>query len=166
MWEGVDPDETGAEERHHGHRNDVGRKKRKHHRECESSEHVLADPDKHDDRKEHNAGRAGRSEVRPTALLLPPFSEAVTGSSPISIWRKMFSSTTTELSINRDKARARPPSTMVLMVLPPRSSAIKVARHEIGIDSNTLMVARRLPRKSKIISAVKIRPIVPSLITL
>ena len=34
---------------------------------------------------------------------------------------------------------------------------------KIGIDSNTLMVARRLPRKSRIISAVKIRPIVPSL---
>ena len=30
----------------------------------------------------------------------------------------MFSSTTTELSINRDSTRARPPSTMVLIVLP------------------------------------------------
>ena len=54
----------------------------------------------------------------------------------------MFSSTTTELSIRRDSTSARPPSTMVLMVLPLRLSNRKAARQEIGIESSTETVAR------------------------
>ena len=40
------------------------------------------------------------------------------------MWRKMFSSTTTELSISREKASASPPRTMVLTV-PPRAQIAK-----------------------------------------
>src|ERR1700733_10120278 len=46
---------------------------------------------------------------------LPPSCEAFTLSEPISKWRKMFSSTTTELSMRRDNTSAMPPSTMVLI---------------------------------------------------
>ncbi len=53
----------------------------------------------------------------------------------------MFSSTTTELSIRREKASARPPSTMELMVPPPMLRARKAASAESGIDSKTATVA-------------------------
>jgi len=46
------------------------------------------------------------------------------------------------------------PSTMVLIVLAPRFNAMKAARQEMGMESNTEIVARRLPRKRSIISAV------------
>src|SRR5580692_4484462 len=45
-----------------------------------------------------------------SATSMPPFSAASRGATPISIKRKMFSSTTTESSINREKASANPPS--------------------------------------------------------
>ena len=44
----------------------------------------------------------------------------------------MFSSTTTELSIRRENASARPPRTMLLMEPPPSDSAMKAARAESG----------------------------------
>ena len=69
------------------------------------------------------------------------------------MWRKMFSSTTTELSISREKASARPPRIMALTVLSPSESAMNVARADSGIERNTRHVARMLPRKTRIISA-------------
>ena len=74
----------------------------------------------------------------------------------------MFSSTTTELSISREKARARPPKIMVLIVLPPSDSAMKVASAESGMERNTASVARRLPRKTNIIIPVSTKPMAPS----
>src|SRR5208283_3157739 len=50
-----------------------------------------------------------------SATSRPPRSAANSGDSPISRWRKMFSSTTTELSINRENASASPPRIMALM---------------------------------------------------
>src|ERR1017187_5259801 len=47
----------------------------------------------------------------------------------------MFSRTTTELSIRREKASARPPSTMLLMEPPPMESAMKAASAERGIEN-------------------------------
>ena len=46
----------------------------------------------------------------------------------------MFSSTTTELSINRESTRASPPSTMVLMVPPIAFSSRNAARQETGME--------------------------------
>ena len=43
------------------------------------------------------------------------------------MWRKIFSSTTTELSISREKASASPPRTIVLIELPPSESAMNAA---------------------------------------
>ena len=75
----------------------------------------------------------------------------------------MFSSTTTELSINREKASASPPSTMVLIEPPPALIARNAASAESGIDSITASVARKLPRKIRIINAVSTSPMPPSL---
>src|ERR1700744_109286 len=49
---------------------------------------------------------------------MPPCSAAWRGGTPISIKRKMFSSTTTESSIKREKANASPPKSMVLIEPP------------------------------------------------
>ena len=57
----------------------------------------------------------------------------------------------------------RPPSTMELIVPPPALSARNAASAESGIDSITATVARMLPRKIRIISAVSTRPMPPSL---
>src|ERR1035438_1906640 len=46
---------------------------------------------------------------------VPPLSAATGGDSPISMWRKIFSSTMTPLSISREKTSASPPSSMVLI---------------------------------------------------
>ena len=74
----------------------------------------------------------------------------------------MFSSTTTELSIRREKASASPPSTMALMELPPVESAMKAASAESGIEKNTATVARMLPRNTRIMTEVRNRPMAPS----
>ena len=74
----------------------------------------------------------------------------------------MFSNTMTELSINREKASASPPSTMVLTVPPPALIAIKAANADKGIDRNTAAVARMLPRNRSTISPVSTNPIAPS----
>ncbi len=76
----------------------------------------------------------------------------------------MFSRTTvTELSIKRESASARPPSTMLLIELPPSWSATRVASTDSGIEKQTASVARRLPRKVRIIRQVRNRPI-PALV--
>ena len=74
----------------------------------------------------------------------------------------MFSSTTTELSISRENASARPPSTMLLIDPPPSDSAMNAASAESGMEKNTAVVARMLPRKIRIITEVSKRPMAPS----
>jgi hypothetical protein len=74
----------------------------------------------------------------------------------------MFSSTTTELSIRREKASASPPKTMLLMVPPPSDSAMKAASAESGMEKKTATVARMLPRKMRIMMDVSNSPMAPS----
>ena len=74
----------------------------------------------------------------------------------------MFSSTTTELSIRRENASASPPSTMLLIELPPSESAMNAASAESGIEKNTATVARMLPRKTRIMIEVRNSPMAPS----
>ncbi len=61
----------------------------------------------------------------------------------------MFSSTTTELSISREKARASPPSTMELIEPPPALMARNAASADSGIDSITARVARKLAEEDQ-----------------
>lgn len=101
-----------------------------------------------------------------SATSFPPCSAAISGGSPISMCRKIFSSTITELSINRENTRARPPSTIVLIVPPPALIAKNAANADNGMDKNTAAVARTLPRNSRIIRPVRTSPMAPSLIRL
>src|ERR1700722_12973456 len=68
---------------------------------------------------------------------IPPFSAASRGGTPISMKRKIFSSTTTESSISREKASARPPSSMVLMEPPIPLVMIRQTRAESGTENRT-----------------------------
>src|ERR1700734_929917 len=101
------------------------------------------------------------STARETSM--PPCSAASLGGTPISIKRKIFSSTTTESSIKREKANARPPNSMVLIEPPMALVKSRHTRAESGIDSSTAKVARGLPRKTRIINPVRTRPIEASL---
>src|ERR1700722_1034800 len=73
---------------------------------------------------------------------IPPFSAASRGGTPISMKRKMFSSTTTESSISRENARARPPSNIVLIDPPRALVIIRQTSAESGMDNKTAKVAR------------------------
>ena len=77
--------------------------------------------------------------------------------------RNIFSSTTTESSISREKAKARPPSSIVLIEPPMALVSSRQTTADNGIDSRTANVARGLPRNTKIISPVRTRPIEASL---
>ena len=76
--------------------------------------------------------------------------------------RKMFSSTTTESSIRREKANASPPSVIELMEPPLAYKQMKAASAESGIEKKTASVARRLPRKISTMNEVSAKPIAPS----
>ena len=95
---------------------------------------------------------------------MPPFSAATLGGSPISMKRKIFSSTTTESSINREKASASPPRIMVLIDPPIAFVKSRQTSADSGIESSTANVARGLPRKTRIITPVRTRPMLASLI--
>ena len=51
---------------------------------------------------------------------------------------------------------------MLLIEPPPIESAMNVASAESGIEKNTATVARMLPRKIRIMSEVRNRPMAPS----
>ena len=67
----------------------------------------------------------------------------------------MFSMVTVASSTNMPTASARPPSVMMLMVSPMKSSTISEARIDSGIETATIRVERQLPRKSRISAAVR-----------
>ena len=54
---------------------------------------------------------------------------------------------------------------MLLIVAPPKCSTVKATISESGIERNTAAVARMLPRKIRIMSAVSNKPMPPSRIT-
>ena len=78
------------------------------------------------------------------------------------MWRKIFSITTTELSISRENASARPLRTMLLIVSFAECRTKNVTITESGIERNTAAVARVLPKKIRIMIAVRNRPMPPS----
>src|SRR5580692_2594471 len=111
-------------------------------------------PDKNDTgKKTIDVVEVAASTARETSM--PPCSAASRGGTPISIKRKIFSSTTTESSIKREKANASPPKSMVLIEPPMALVNSRHTRAESGIDSSTAKVARGLPRKTRIISPVR-----------
>ena len=69
--------------------------------------------------------------------------------------RLMFSISTVASSTRMPTARARPPRVMMLMVSPMAPSSRMETRMESGMEMPTIKVLRRLPRKSKIMTAVR-----------
>ena len=81
------------------------------------------------------------------------------GGSPISMCRKMFSSTTTELSIKRENASASPPSTIVLIVPPiPFTNQKSRQCRERNRQQHRDRRSQDCPRNSRIISAGQHQP--------
>jgi len=64
--------------------------------------------------------------------------------------------------MRREKASAKPPRTMLLMVPPPIERAMNAASAESGIEKKTATVARMLPRKMRIMMEVSSNPMAPS----
>ena len=67
----------------------------------------------------------------------------------------MFSIATVASSTRMPTASARPPSVMMLIVSPSALSAMIELRIDSGIDTAMISVLRQLPRKTRIISAVR-----------
>src|SRR4029453_16182550 len=70
-------------------------------------------------------------------------------------WRAVFLMVAVASSTRIPPARARPPKVMMLIVSPSMLSAITELRIESGMDTAMITVLRQLPRKSRIISAVR-----------
>ena len=94
-----------------------------------------------------------------SATSVPPSPAAFSGEAPSSMKRKMFSSTITELSIKRDSTSASPPNNIVL-IDPPMPLMIKrQVSTASGMATNAATVALALPRKIRIMTPVRRRPI-------
>ena len=99
----------GAEERNHRHRENVRSKDRQHHAQCQAAAKMyLLTPERNVTGKNTiDVVDVAASTASETSI--PPFSAASRGGTPISMKRKIFSSTTTESSISRENASASPP---------------------------------------------------------
>ena len=74
----------------------------------------------------------------------------------------MFSIVTVASSTRMPTARARPPSVMVLRVWPQMPRQMIEQKIDSGIERATTSVVRQVPRKSRIIAAVRRAAMTPS----
>ncbi len=79
--------------------------------------------------------------------------------------RWMFSIETVASSTKMPTASAIPPSVITFKVWPSARSAMIETKIESGIETTTISVLRQLPKKSKIINAVRSAAIAASLTT-
>ena len=77
----------------------------------------------------------------------------------------MFSMVTVASSTRMPTASARPPRVMMLMVSPRKLSTMTEVRIDSGIETAMISVLRQLPRKSRIIRAVRQAAMIASRIT-
>ncbi len=84
---------------------------------------------------------------------------------PCPRFRWIFSISTVASSTRIPTAKDKPPKVMMLKVCPKRLITIIETSIERGIDTATITVLRQLPRKIKIITAVRQAAINPSLRT-
>ena len=85
--------------------------------------------------------------------------------SPAVRWRSTFSMVTVASSTRMPTARARPPSVIRLMVCPKALRRARDVSTESGIEMAMISVLRHEPRKSRIINAVNVAAMTPSLTT-
>jgi len=100
-----------------------------------------------------------------TAICWAPSRMACTIGLPMSRLRLTFSISTVASSTRMPTARASPPSVMMLIVSPSRLSVMTEVRIESGMETAMISVLRQLPRKSRIIAAVRQAAITASRIT-
>ena len=74
----------------------------------------------------------------------------------------MFSMATVASSTRMPTASAMPPRVMMLMVSCSMSSTINEHRMESGIENAMMIVERQLPRKTRIMTAVRQAAMIPS----
>ena len=96
------------------------------------------------------------------AICADPSRIACSSSTPNCRYRLMFSMATVASSTRMPTDSARPPSVMMLMVWCSTSSMISEHRIESGIDTAMISVDRKLPRKTRIMRAVRQAAIMPS----
>ena len=89
------------------------------------------------------------------AICCAPSSTARTSGFFMAMLRWVFSISTVASSTRMPTASARPPSVITLMVSPSRLRTISEIRMESGIEMQTMMVLRQLPRNSRIIRPVR-----------
>ena len=90
-----------------------------------------------------------------TAICGAPSRIACSSALPSSRLRLMFSISTVASSTRMPTASASPPSVMMLIVSPSADRMMSDIRIESGIETAMISVLRQLPRKSRIISAVR-----------
>ena len=100
------------------------------------------------------------SAISPAPIMIP-FSRL----SPAVRWRSTFSMVTVASSTRMPTARARPPSVIRLMVCPKALRRARDVSTESGIEMAMISVLRHEPRKSRIINAVNVAAMTPSLTT-
>src|SRR5438128_3087386 len=100
-----------------------------------------------------------------TAICCAPSRIAWMTGLPMSRLRLMFSTSTVASSTRMPTASASPPSVMMLMVSPSRLRTMTDVRVGSGMDTAMMSVVRQLPRKSRIIAAVRQAAITASRIT-
>ena len=98
------------------------------------------------------------------ALLARSMAVAIFGVCPICTWT--FSMITVDISTRMPMDRARPPSDMMLMVLPVNHKPNIDPNNASGMFDTTTITLRGSRRNNRIISPVKPAPIAPSVATL
>ena len=97
-----------------------------------------------------------------TAICAAPSRIACSISLPSSRLRLIFSISTVASSTRIPTASARPPSVMMLIVSPSALSVMIEHRIDRGIDMAIMIVLRQLPKKIRIIIAVRHAAIIAS----
>ena len=90
-----------------------------------------------------------------TAICCAPSRMACTVSLPMARLRLMFSISTVASSTRMPTASARPPRVMMLIVSPSALRQRTLTRIESGIEMAMISVLFQLPRKSRIMNAVR-----------
>src|SRR6266508_2266508 len=97
-----------------------------------------------------------------TAICMAPSRMARTIGFPMARLRWIFSSSTVASSTRIPTASARPPSVMIFSVSPSAPRTMIEHRIESGMEVATTSVLRQLPRKSRIIKAVRHAAMTPA----
>ena len=103
---------------------------------------------------------------RATAVMLLPLRTARARDAPPWNCAWMFSTSTVASSTKMPMANAKPPSDMILMLLPVKYKPNRDPKRASGIFATTTITLRQSPKNNRIINPVSAAPITPSVPTL